>query len=116
MPATTTAAYVSGSNKSNVALTIAGPLNSTASYTVSDGVSSISGSAAITTGTSVAVALDLSALAEGNLTFSVTVTDILGNKAAAPVLTVVKDTTPPALTPPAVMARTEPGSAPARVT
>ncbi len=89
--------YINNAGKSNVELTISGESGTTADYALTDsGTGSVTGSVVIPgTGTAV-VNLDLSGLADGTVTASVTLTDVAGNKSPAGTDTATKDTVAPA--------------------
>ena len=69
-----------------------GPVGANAHWTIGDGVKSVSGDATVGADGSVTVEIDVSTLADGVLLGSVLETDILGNTAAGPSITWLKDT------------------------
>ena len=73
-------------------LTFYGPVGANAHWTITDGVGTVSGDASVGADGSVTLDIDVSALKDGTLTGGVTETDILGNTAAGPSITWLKDT------------------------
>ncbi|TMN63494.1 hypothetical protein CWB85_21685, partial [Pseudoalteromonas sp. S1727] len=82
---------INTSNESAISATLTGLEGSgTLSYQVSDGSSSVSGTATITAATQQITGVNVTSLAEGGLTFSALVTDAAGNVSPAVTATVTK--------------------------
>ena len=90
---------VNFANRAAVAFTISGESGAQAAYAISDGAGgSVTGSGTIGPGGTLAIALDLSGLADGTLTASATLADAFGNTSAPGTTTAIKDTASPVLT------------------
>ena len=92
-----------------VSITVTGPSGSIATYTATDGVTTVRGWAVIGADSFAVVVIDISAFADGNFTISVDVTDVLGNLESAGVKVGKKDTAAPHANAPAVSASSAPG-------
>lgn len=101
------AAAVNGANAASTAIQITGgEIGSTYAYSItsSGGGSAVTGSGTVTADPQLVTGLDLSGLADGTLTVSVTLADGFGNAGSAVTATVPKDTLAPTIvsvTPPA---------------
>jgi hypothetical protein len=91
-PAPSVAPSTPGAGRSTKKLTLIGPADATARYTITDGTRSVSGTAVIGGDGTATVDVDVSSLADGVLTGTFSETDILGNSAEAGTLTWLKDT------------------------
>jgi hypothetical protein len=94
-PAVIAAPAVSTAKKAGQAkatLTFYGPVGANAHWTITDGVNTVSGDATVGADGSVTLEVDVSTLADGVLSGGVLETDILGNTAAGPSITWLKDT------------------------
>jgi Ca2+-binding RTX toxin-like protein len=89
---------------SSVPVTLTGPVGSAATYTVSDGTTSITNTLTIT-GSNDTVSVDTTGLSDGTLTVTVVVHDILGNWETPGPAGVLKDTTSPSASAPGSLAR-----------
>lgn len=90
---------VNSANVTTAAFTLSSAeVGSTYSYTVTDsGSGSMTGSGTVTSATFAVPAIDVTALAQGTLTVSVTLTDTSGNAGSAATDTVTKDTVAPTI-------------------
>ena len=90
---------IHNSNKTTIALSGNGEVNSIANWTVSNGAFSVTGTANVSAqGTFSANTIDVSSLPDGTLTLSVTLTDTAGNTNSAATTTSTKNTQAPTLT------------------
>src|SRR5205085_2732982 len=80
----------------SLTVAIAGEAYATAAWTITDGVTTVSGSASLGPAGSASISADASALADGTLRAIVALTDRAGNTGASSAATVRKDATPPA--------------------
>ncbi|WP_049722236.1 Ig-like domain-containing protein [Gilvimarinus polysaccharolyticus] len=93
-------ASIDNSNETAASMTLAGAeVGATASYTISSsgGGSNVTGSVTITTASQIISGLNVSGLNDGTLTFSVTLTDDVGNTGSAVTDTVAKDSLAPSV-------------------
>ena len=91
-------AYINAANAANTGFTFAdATANTTYSYTVtsSGGIGSVTGNGAVTSATDDITGIDVSTLADGTLTYSVTLTDVYGNTGPAANATAILDRVAP---------------------
>jgi hypothetical protein len=91
---TIAATNANAANVTRVPLTITGESGATATYTITDGVRTVTGTGTLSSPFSTTV--NLSSLSDGNLTYSATLTDPRGNTSQIGSAGATKDVTPPA--------------------
>ncbi len=91
-----TSGYVGLANQHAYRFDVSGLPGSTAAYTITDGIGSITGTLTLDASGHAGAGLDLSGLADGTLTSTVIVTDSNGNPDSPVATTLTKDTIPPA--------------------
>jgi len=90
-------AYINIANVAAVSVTITSNEDGDYGYVISDGLTDITGSGIISSGTAVNLTLDLSSLAEGSVTADAAVEDAVGNVGYATQDSAFKDTVVPTL-------------------